>query len=105
VKDKKSLKTETIQEYLARGGAINKLPMKQEEKKKEPQLKQNAQGPAVLMTYDEADLYYGEGKKKKAKTQASVDLSALPDVLKKKHLAGLMDEENEQEDQEAGEDE
>ncbi len=102
MKEKKPIKkTETIQEFLARGGVITRLPSHEEVKKKDV-VRKSAAGPANLMTYDEADLYYGESKPRKAKKTPDIDLSALPEVLRKKHLAEVVDEV-EEEDQEDGE--
>jgi|GEM_PF-5612958 len=100
------MKTESVAEFLARGGQITKVPPK-EEVIKEQKLKSSSGGPVNLLTYDEAELYYSESKaskgtKRKAKPQAKLDINALPEALRKKVLEemsdGPEDEENEDDD-------
>lgn len=80
-------KTETLAEYLARGGTIKVVPANARESQNEP-VKQVQGGPAKILTYEEADLYLGEGKprKVKPKPKSTLDLSALPEALRKKFL-------------------
>jgi len=87
-------KTETLEEFLARGGSIKFCPPKKEGATPDVVRKTANGGPAVLMTLDEADLFYGEGKvrKKSNKPSNSIDLSALPEALKNKFISKLMDE-------------
>ena len=90
-------KTETIAEFLARGGKITKVPPQAHLAKE--QVKSTNPGPAVIITMGEADLFYGEQKagrkavKKKAK--ATIDLSALPEELRRKFVDGIIDVETE----------
>lgn len=77
------MKKETIAEFLQRGGKITKLPS-QQNTETEVVKQTTAAGPAIIMTYDEADLFYGEKSKSiKAKKQRKsagpmLDLDALP---------------------------
>jgi len=87
-------KTESIKEFLERGGTITKVPAK-ELTPKEYTHHPSAQGPAVIFTLEEADLFYGEPKKAskaKAKPRARIDLSALPEALRTKYVARAMEE-------------
>lgn len=82
-------KTETIAEYLARGGIIKRLP----EVAREPQInvikRSTADGVVTLLSLEEAEVLYGEPNKrtKKAKTITQIDIDALPLELKNKYLA------------------
>jgi hypothetical protein len=82
------MKVETLEEYLARGGTIKKLtPV---ERVKETDVKSMAVGPAILLTLEEGDLFYGEKKKSKATKvlkAPTVDFDVLPEGLKEKLLA------------------
>lgn len=96
-----SMKKETVEEFLARGGKITVVPIGASAK--DPQPTQPAQtihssksGPATIMSYGEADLFYGEGKPKKArkkKAQASIDINALPEAIRNKYCKGIGDED------------
>lgn len=89
-----SHKKETVEEFLARGGRITKVQYSQ------PEIKETigtapASGHSSLMTYDAADLYYGEAKRSaatkavKSKKHPSIDFSALPPELQKSLLEEL----------------
>jgi hypothetical protein len=104
-------KVESVEEYLARGGAINRL----EEKVREPQVdvirKTVTGGPATFLSLEDADLFYGEARKgikpKKAKPSLKIDLEALPLALRAKFIAKLKEDVDgyEEELEEIGEDE
>lgn len=89
-------KVETVQEFLARGGSISKVPMAAKECEEEVIRKTSNGAPAVLLTLEEADLYYGEKKKtskvKKQKPALKIDLEALPPALRAKFIAKLKEE-------------
>ena len=94
-------KTETIAEFLARGGKITKLAPSETATKSESIKPTSAGGPAVFLTFGEADLFYGEHKVKKAKkSKATMDLSALPEELRKKYCDGVMNGNQEDQDEE-----
>lgn len=102
-------RTETIQEYLARGGKITKLPSKDAVQISET-LKQDNSGPVTILSLEEAELLYGEGKTikpKKKKHIPRLDISALPAHLREKLLLRLRNEgvNDEFEDEEEFEDE
>lgn len=90
------LKIETVEQFLARGGSISKVP----ESPREPQvdvIRQNTAGsPAVFLTLEEADLFHGEVRKgaktKKQKPSLKIDLDALPPALRSKFIAKLKEE-------------
>lgn len=99
-----SCKKETIEEFLARGGQIQKVeyitPSTKETVNSAP-----ISGYSSIMTYDAADLYYGEtrkhaanttgvAKKSKSKKQPSIDFSALPAELQKSLLQELSRKED-----------
>lgn len=88
-------KTETIAEYLARGGTITRLAEVNRELSPDV-VRKTVTGPANLMTLEEADLFFGEAKKggkpKKVKPSLKIDLDALPPVLRAKFIAKLKEE-------------
>lgn len=94
-------KTETIAEYLARGGSIQIIPPNQPTVKIDSIKSSTNGGPATIMSMDEADLYYGEFKARKAKKATStIDLSALPEALRKKYVDEVISASKEEGDDE-----
>ena len=96
-KVKSRRKVETIQEYLARGGSITIVPAAILEPQPEVTRKTTQSGPALFLSLDEADLFYGEPSKKKpkkSKPSAKIDLDALPPALRAKCIAKLKEENN-----------
>lgn len=90
-------KTETIAEFLARGGTITRVASPEPTHKSESIRSTTAGGPAVFLSLGEADLFYGEHKAKKAKkSKAPMDLSALPEELRKKYVDGVMNGDQEE---------
>lgn len=90
------MKIETIEEFLARGGKITKVPPKEALQAATPTINQTTGGPANLLSYGEADLFYGEArtrKTKKAKVAPKIDFSALPEALRKKYMKELTGDE------------
>lgn len=89
-------KVESVEEYLARGGSIQRLPQKSRDREVEVVRKTGAAGPAIFLSLDEADLFYGEARKgskpKKAKPSLRIDLEALPPALRAKFIAKLKEE-------------
>lgn len=87
--------TESLEEYIARGGKINKIP-KGEEKKQENVFRKPISGIELIISLDDASLFYGAGeppkKKKETKPTSKLDLNALPPALKEKFLKKLRDE-------------
>jgi len=84
-----SKKTESIQEFLARGGKITLCPTNIPEKKDKVNVRSTTAGPAVILSYEDADYYYGEKKEKPAKPQKaskapSINLDSLPEDFRKK---------------------
>jgi hypothetical protein len=91
----KSKKIESLEEYLARGGVIKVLPPDAKAVKEKPTKQDSNGGPAVILTMDQYDTYYGEvkvSKKKPKKPKATLDVFALPEHLRKKHLGRLLEE-------------
>jgi hypothetical protein len=82
------MKKETIAEFLARGGSITKVLSQEPVFKTEPVKRSAPNGPAVIMSMGEADLYYGEYKPKKVKkkSKSTIDISALPEELRIKYI-------------------
>jgi ribosomal protein S19E (S16A) len=89
-------KVESIEEYLARGGSIKKLPSVETVRQPEVIRKLVTGGPVTIMSLEEADLFYGEARKgskpKKAKPSLKIDLSALPEALRSKFINKLKEE-------------
>lgn len=79
-------KTETIAEYLARGGKIQVLPPAYTESK-DANVKSTVVGPAVLMSLEDADQFYGtktvRKKKEKQIDLTKINVDNIPDDLKK----------------------
>jgi hypothetical protein len=91
----KKLKVESIEEYLARGNTIKILPTV--EYKRQPDvIRKTVVGPAIFLTLEEADLYYGEAKEnlkpKKQKQSPRIDINALPEALRAKILKRIKEE-------------
>ena len=94
-------KTESVAEFLARGGKITIVPANQPTVKVDSIKSATNGGPAVIMSMDEADLYYGEFKAKKPKKKApAIDLSALPEALRKKYVDEVISAESEESEDE-----
>lgn len=90
-KESAKLKIETIEEFVARGGIIKRIPFKFSEKKNDITRKTET-GPAIILSYEEADLFYGEGKPpkpKSTKTSPSIDINSLPEALRIKYINKL----------------
>lgn len=89
-------KVETVEEYIARGGVIKKLPREEMAKQPDVTRKTVTGGPVAIMSLEEADLFYGEARKgtkpKKAKPSLNIDLSALPEALKSKFINKLKED-------------
>lgn len=89
------MKKETVAEFLARGGTINRVPAASRERTPEV-IRNTSTGPANLMTLEEADLFFGEAKKglkpKKVKPSLKIDLDALPPALRQKFIAKLKED-------------
>lgn len=86
-------KKETVAEFLARGGQITKVAPAAPTQKSETIRSTNTGGPANIVTMDHADLYHGEAKKSKAKKKAiapTIDITALPEELRKKYIDGVI---------------
>lgn len=102
-------KVETVEEYIARGGSIKRLPAGETAKQPDVIRKTVTGGPVVIMSLEEADLFYGEARKnakpKKQKPSLNIDLSALPEALRSKFINKLKEEAdgNEETEQTQGE--
>jgi len=89
-------KVETVEEYLARGGSIKKLPAAEIIRQPDVIKKAATGGPVTILSLEEADLFYGEARKnakpKKDKPSLKIDLSALPEALRSKFINKLKEE-------------
>ena len=101
------MKKETVAEFLARGGKITRVPTPTPTVKAETIKSTKGGGPAVFVSMEDADLYHGEAKKSKAKKKvvSSIDISALPEELRKKYIDGVIHDKEEAEAAAAEEDE
>jgi hypothetical protein len=108
-----SIKTETLEEFLARGGSINKVPEAERVKQVDVVKKPAVSGISTLMSLEEADLFYGEVRKnskpKKVKEFNKIDVMALPEALRSKFLNKIKEESyvrnsEEEKEQESGSD-
>lgn len=98
-------KTESVAEFLARGGIITKVPSQTPTTKTESIKSSSAGGPAVFLSLGEADLFYGEHRTKKAKkAKATFNVADLPEELRKKFVDEVMNGETEEKDEDSEED-
>ncbi len=76
------MKTETVEEFLARGGIVQRLPYV--DKSQAEPIKVSS-GSGSIISMEEGDLYSGEAKKRKKskKTEIKVDTGKLPASLLK----------------------
>ena len=98
------MKTESVAEFLARGGKINKIAPVQPEVKESIKINTPV-GAASFITMDEADLYGSPPKVSKAKKKSTIkpiDVSALPEALRKKYVDEVLNgaKENDSEEDE-----
>jgi hypothetical protein len=104
----KKYRFETIEEFIARGGKVTKLPEQIRVNKVET-LHSTSKGPVIILSYDEADLLYGD-KEKAAKKIANkkkninyavpkIDINALPENIRKRILAKLKENINDGEEE------
>ena len=84
------MKIETLEEFLARGGSINKIPEAERLKQVDVVKKAAVSGISTIMSLDEADLFYGEARKdlklQKNKELNKISLMSLPEPLRLKYL-------------------
>jgi hypothetical protein len=84
---------ETVEEYLARGGEIVKVEKQPHDKDQAVTVVSNTGGPANIMSYAEADLFYGEHKRKRVlkanNKKTTIDFSVLPEAIRLKFLKGV----------------
>lgn len=96
-------KVETIEEYLARGGEIKKIPKAETVKQPDVIKKPTAGGPVTILSLEEADLFYGEARKsskpKKVKPSLKIDLTALPEAIRYKFINKLKEEDGSYEEE------
>jgi hypothetical protein len=88
-------KTETIEEFLARGGIIQKIAAGESAKLPTTRLTTTGDAP-VLLSLEEAELFFGKTdgsvkQKKKKESKPKLDASQLPESLKNMLLAKLKD--------------
>lgn len=76
------MRKETVEEYLARGGVIQRLPYVD---KSQAEPVKVSSGSGSIISMEEGDLYHGEAKKRKKskKTEIKADTSKLPASLLK----------------------
>ena len=93
--------TETLNEFLTRGGTIKKalyIPpsLSEEITRSTKHTKQ-----VILLTMDEAEIYYGEKDKRitqPVKTLPTLNVAALPEYLRKKYVYDVLNKRQEEED-------
>ena len=99
--------TETIEQFLNRGGKITVVPSgaaaAAAEYNKGIISKKPSSGAASLMSMEDADLFYGETKArpktKAAAKQPTLDVNALPAELKKKFVDAIIEEKEDEEEE------
>jgi hypothetical protein len=100
------MKKETVAEFLARGGKITKVPANVPTQKVENIRSNNANsGIVTIVSMEDADLYHGEVRKGKTRKKTgtpiapTIDVSALPEALRKKYVDKLMAAKKERDDE------
>jgi hypothetical protein len=80
------MKTETLEEFLARGGVIVKCPTVK--LKNEDKISIAGASKPTIMSLGEAEELYGEKKEKKTKAKQApkIDIALLPESLRHKLL-------------------
>lgn len=94
------MKVETIEEFLARGGKPEILPYQDPKNVKDLSFgnRVNSSVPPSnnFITMGEAELFHGDMSKahkaKKLKTESKIDMSLLPESLRKKYFQEMNDE-------------
>jgi len=82
---------ELIEEFIASGGKVTVIPPTQREPEVTVTTSSANAGPAVILTYSDADLFYGEVRKRKstkplkAKQEVKINFDALPEALKNRY--------------------
>lgn len=97
-----SKKTESVEEYMARGGVITLIPTVVSEIKSVVP-KKNLIGCASMMSMEEAELFYSETRLKpkvKKNKAPKIDISALPPGIKSKFIDKLIDGETDEDEDE-----
>jgi hypothetical protein len=81
-----SKKTESLQEFLSRGGKINVVPPKRPETK-DSNVKSTVSNPVTILSYGDAENYYGQKTTRKRKVKkidvTDLNMDVVPDDLKK----------------------
>jgi hypothetical protein len=100
---KRKNKVETVDEFLARGGKITRVPTAAPSYKSELTKSTKTGGPATIVSMGEADLYHGVSKKSKVKKRAAhaIDISALPEELRKKYIDTVVAAKEQEDDEDA----
>lgn len=90
------MKKETVEEFLARGGKITKLPSVSPTNSLSVKANSPQANVTSIISLEEADLYHGEKKKYKTKKSRSsklkIDISALPEAIRKIYIDEVIDE-------------
>jgi len=96
------MKKESVAEFLARGGKITKVPPAEPTHKAESIRSTSNPGPVTIVSMDDADLYHGESRKNKAKKKvikSTIDISALPEELRKKYIDEVINAKKKEDDE------
>lgn len=94
------MKRETVAEFLARGGEIQKIPSKIDKKNEHVKLAP-VSGEASFLSLEQADLFYGETKPRKntASKTKQIDIFMLPEKLRAKYLSEALNEQDEEDEE------
>lgn len=82
-------KKETIKEFLARGGQIQKVPAKVPEDT-DYTVKAQTSGPPVLMSLSDGEHFFSEKKKSRVKKKAKINLSKVDMELVPESLRAML---------------
>lgn len=112
-KEKVPIRTETIESFIARGGTVKKLEVVSKVDKNATVACTYRVGQNAIMTYEEADLVYGEPdrykkqeiKTKKSKKKNSINFNALPPELREREIQKMRERLYAQADEEFDEEE
>lgn len=92
---KSKKQSETINEFLARGGKITIVPPKLINKL--PMVNSTIGGPINILSLDDASIIFGEPDKKakttkKSKSKPTIDISLLPEHIRAKYIDKFLEE-------------
>ena len=92
-----SIKRESVEEFLARGGKITVVPTAEPQTKHVVQRKNALTGVVSMISMDEAELFFSETRAKPKQTRVpKINIDALPPELRLKFVDKLLKGEDDE---------